>query len=84
MRDVKKAVEIAGGQKKTPAEAGVCVLLGASPALPRLASKPCVGTASFDITQIVQAILQQLKAKHRKVARHDYRRFVIVGEGAAR
>jgi hypothetical protein len=46
--------------------------------LPHLASKPHVGVPSFDVTQIIQAILQPLKAEHRKVARHDQRRLVVV------
>ena len=57
---------------------GACVLRPARLSLPPLASKPCVAVASFVITQILEAILQPLKAKHRKVARHNQRRLVVV------
>ena len=67
------------GPKKNPAEAGlVCCARRACP-LPRLASKPRVGGLSFDITHIIQAILEPLKAEHRKATRYDQRRFVVVG-----
>jgi hypothetical protein len=46
--------------------------------LPHLAGKPHISVPSFDVTQIIQAILQPLKAEHRKVARHDQRRLVVV------